>query len=50
MKLRAKLAILTIATIITFIGFNFIASSSVVDMLKTGKKVGYEIIANTLPN
>jgi len=48
MKLRAKLAILAIAIFITFLGFNLIASSSVVDILKTGKKAGYEIIANTL--
>ena len=48
MKLRAKLAILLIAILITFIGFNLIASYSLTDMLKIGKKAGYEIIANTL--
>jgi hypothetical protein len=48
MKLRAKLAILTIAIFLTFLGFNLIASSSVVDVLKIGKKAGYKIIANTL--
>ena len=49
MKLRVKLAILMIATLLTFVGFNLIASSSVVDMLKISKKAGHEIIANTLP-
>ena len=50
MKLRTKLAILMIATLLTFIGFNMIASSSYVDILEMGKKAGYEIIINTLPD
>ncbi|MFB0565903.1 MAG: hypothetical protein ACETWK_09535 [Candidatus Aminicenantaceae bacterium] len=48
MKLKAKAAILMISTLFTIIGFNMIASSSVVDILKIGKKAGYKIIANTL--
>jgi len=50
MKLRTKLAIFIIATLFTFIGFNMIASSSVVDLLKMGKTAGYEIIANKFPS
>jgi hypothetical protein len=48
MDLRAKLAILMIAILLTFVGFNLVASSSALDILKIGKKAGYEIIANTL--
>ncbi len=47
MKLRDKLVILLVAVLITFVGFSLIASSSV-DMLKVGKKAGYEIISNVL--
>jgi predicted exporter len=49
MKLRNKLAIFLVAVLITFVGFSLIASSSV-DMLKMGKKAGYEIISNVLAN
>ena len=47
MKLRNKLAIFLVAVLITFVGFSLIASSSV-DILKVGKKAGYEIISNVL--
>jgi hypothetical protein len=47
MKLRDKLAIFLVAVLITFVGFSLIASSSV-DILKVGKKAGYEIISNML--
>lgn len=43
MKLRAKIAILIIATVISFIGFNLIALSSGVDLLNAGTNVGHEI-------
>ena len=49
MKLRNKLAIFLVAVLITFVGFSLIASSSV-DMLKVGKKAGYQIISNMLAN
>jgi hypothetical protein len=49
MKLRNKFAILLVAALITFMGFSLIASSSL-DMLKVGKKAGYEIISNMLAN
>jgi hypothetical protein len=48
MSFKAKVAIFLLATLITLTGFNLIASSSVLDMLKMGKKAGYEIIANVL--
>ena len=47
MKLRDKLAIFLVAALITFVGFSLIASPSV-DILKVGKKAGYEIISNML--
>jgi hypothetical protein len=47
MKIRDKLAIFVVAVLITFFGFSLIASSSV-DILKVGKKAGYEIISNVL--
>jgi hypothetical protein len=47
MNLRNKLAIFMVAVLITFVGFSLIASSSV-DILKVGKKAGYEIISNVL--
>ncbi len=50
MNLIAKLAIFLVAVLLTFLAFNLIASSGAVDMLKVGKKAGYEIIANVLAN
>jgi len=47
MKIRDKCAIFILACLITFIGFSLIASPSV-EILKTGKKAGNEIIANVL--
>lgn len=49
MKLRDKFAIFLVAVLITFVGFSLIASPSL-DMLKVGKKAGYEIISNMLSN
>jgi hypothetical protein len=48
MSFKAKVAIFLLATLITLTGFNLIASSSAVDILKVGKKAGYQIIANVL--
>jgi hypothetical protein len=36
------------AVIFTFVGFNLIASSPAMDLLRIGKKAGNEIIANVL--
>ncbi len=47
MRFRDKLAIFLVAVLITFVGFSLIASPSV-DILKVGKKAGYEIISNML--
>jgi hypothetical protein len=48
MSLKAKLAILLAAVLITLAGFNLIASSPALDIMKVGKKAGFEIIANVL--
>lgn len=48
MSLKAKIAIFIVAVLLTFVGFNMIASTGAVDLLKVGKKAGYEIIANVL--
>lgn len=48
MSFKAKVAILLVATFISLAGFNLIASSSALDILKVGKMAGYEIIANVL--
>lgn len=48
MSIKTKFAILAASILITFIGFNLIASPTLVEMMKVGKKAGYEIIANVL--
>jgi hypothetical protein len=47
MNLRAKIAILLLAAFITLAGFSLI-SAPVVDIMKIGKKAGYQIISNVL--
>jgi hypothetical protein len=48
MSFKVKVAIFLLATLVTLTGFNLIASSSALDILKVGKRAGYEIIANVL--
>jgi hypothetical protein len=48
MSFKAKVAIFLLATMISLTGFNLIASSPALDIIKMGKKAGYEIIANVL--
>ena len=48
MSFKVKVAIFLLATLVTLTGFNLIASSSALDILKMGKRAGYEIIANVL--
>ncbi len=48
MRLRTKLAIFLVAVLLTFVGFNLIAFSPAVDLLRLGKEAGNEIIANVL--
>jgi hypothetical protein len=48
MRLRTKLAVFLAAVLLTFVGFNLIAFSPAVDLLRLGKKAGNEIIANVL--
>lgn len=47
MRFRTKVAILIAAVLLTFAGFNLIASTAV-DMVKVGKLAGNEIISNVL--
>jgi hypothetical protein len=47
MKLRARVTILFVAVLLTFVGFSLIASPAV-DVIKVGNKAGYEIISNYL--
>lgn len=47
MRFKTKVAIFMAAVALTFFGFNMMASSTV-DMLKVGKKAGYEIISNVV--
>ncbi len=48
MRFREKVAIFAAAVLLTFFGFNLIASSPAVDIIKVGKLAGNEIIANVL--
>lgn len=48
MRFRTKIAILLVSVLLTFFGFNMIASSGALDIIKVGKQAGYEIIANVL--
>jgi hypothetical protein len=48
MSFKAKVAILLASVLLSLIGFNLIASSQVVDILKVGKMAGNRIIANVL--
>lgn len=48
MKIKQKIAILLIAVVLTFVGFSLIASPSATELVKVGKKAGYEIISNVL--
>jgi hypothetical protein len=47
MNFKAKVAIFLLAVLITLAGFSLI-SAPAVDIMKVGKKAGYEIIANVL--
>ena len=49
MKFKTKVAILLVAALLTFVGFNImVTSSSTVDILKISKQAGYEMISNVL--
>ncbi len=47
MKLTTRITIFLAALLISLVGFNLIASTSI-DIIKVGKKAGMEIIANVL--
>ncbi len=48
MRFKQRLAIFLLAVLLTFVGFNLLASPSAVELVKVGKQAGYEIIANVL--
>ena len=49
MKFKAKILIFLIAVCLSLLEFSFIASCSCFeDIIKVGKKAGYEIIANVV--
>ncbi len=48
MSLKTKVAIFLASVLLTLIGFNLMATSPVVDILKVGKMAGNQIIANVL--
>ncbi len=48
MKTRTKVAIFMTAVLLTFLGFNLIATSGAEDLIKVGNDAGYEIIFNYL--
>ena len=48
MKLRTKFEILLAAVLLTFFAFNLMVPAAAVDLMKIGKKAGYEIISNVL--
>lgn len=48
MRLKTKIAIFTLAVLLTFVGFNLLVSPSAVELIKVGKQAGYEIISNVL--
>jgi len=48
MRSRTKIAIFIVAVFLTFVGFNLVAFSPAVDLLRLGKEAGHEIIANVL--
>jgi heme/copper-type cytochrome/quinol oxidase subunit 4 len=48
MSFKSRVAIFVLAVLLTFVGFNLIASSAAVDLVKVGNLAGYEIISNVL--
>ena len=48
MKLRNKLVILLAAILISFVGFNLIASSLAKDLQKAGNNSDYEVVAKVV--
>ncbi len=49
MKSITKMEIFLMAAILTFFLFNMMIPSSALELIKIGKKAGYEIIANVMP-
>ena len=50
MRFRTKVVILLVAVLISLVGFNLMATSPALDLLKGGKAAGDEVIADNLAN
>jgi len=50
MRFRTKFAILIVAVLFSLVGFNLIATSPALDLLKAGKAAGCEVITDNLAN
>ncbi len=48
MSFKTKVAIFLLAAFLSLAGFNLIASSSAIEIMKVGKKAGLQIISNVL--
>lgn len=48
MNFKAKIIIVIVAIILSFLFFNLMTSTSSVELITIGKKAGHEIIANYL--
>lgn len=48
MNFKSKLAALLTAVILSLLSFNLMASPELVELMKIGKKAGYNIIQNVL--
>lgn len=48
MRLITKIEIFVVAIILTFCLFNMMISPAAMDLIKIGKKAGYEIISNVV--
>ncbi len=46
MRLIAKIEIFVVAIILTFFLFNMMITPSALELIKTGKQAGYEMISN----
>ncbi|MGD2295516.1 MAG: hypothetical protein PVF22_06735 [Candidatus Aminicenantes bacterium] len=50
MRFRTKVAILLVAVFLTLVGFNLMATSPALNLLKGGEAAGNSIVADNLTN
>lgn len=50
MRFRTKVAIFLVAVLLTLVGFNLMATSPALDLLKGGKAAGNEVVVDNLAN